>query len=347
MNNSIWALWLTLSYEVANMYFSVGIVTALTFGVIILLRPVTNPLLEPRDRGRLWSFGWYCSYLVYFWALYGRVKILPWSFRGLLRLRLHDPIQSPTILPDPWAEGAQDTLALPGGLRIPCPLSQGQMMAIGLVWLGMVAAVLVWSTRTEGRLKCLGQQGERLPPESVAEFGLDPKTVAVRLCDGLPTSFVRRGHDTGAGDGVQHVICLQRELPPERMGLVLRHEGEHIKMHHPWWKMANAISMALFWWSPLHWAAYRLTIRDMELACDRAVLNRLEPEGRREYARMLTELAAGRHLWGSVSAFGECDAAIRIRRAAAWKPQKEWRRGLSLILSLLLILFLFTGGWAG
>ena len=66
------------------------------------------------------------------------------------------------------------------------------------------------------------------------------------------------------------------------MGLVLRHEGEHIKMHHPWWKMANAISMALFWWSPLHWAAYRLTNRDMELACDRAVLNRLEPEGRRE-----------------------------------------------------------------
>lgn len=125
----------------------------------------------------------------------------------------------------------------------------------------------------------------------MAEFGLDPKTVAVRLCDGLPTSFVRRGHDTGAGDGVQHVICLQRELPPERMGLVLRHEGEHIKMRHPWWKMANAISMALFWWSPLHWAAYRLTNRDMELACDRAVLNRLEPEGRREYARMLTELA--------------------------------------------------------
>lgn len=131
MNNSIWALWLTLSYEVANMYFSVGIVTALTFGVIILLRPVTNPLLEPQDRVRLWSFGWYCSYLVYFWALYGRVKILPWSFRGLLRLRLHDPIQSPTILPDPWAEGAQDTLALPGGLRISCPLSREQMMLIG------------------------------------------------------------------------------------------------------------------------------------------------------------------------------------------------------------------------
>lgn len=117
MNNSIWALWLTLSYEVANMYFSVGIVTALTFGVIILLH-----------------------------------------------LRLHDPIQSPTILPDPWAEGAQDTLALPGGLRISCPLSREQMMLIGLVWLAAMIGMWIWSTREEGRLKRLGQQGERLPP---------------------------------------------------------------------------------------------------------------------------------------------------------------------------------------
>ena len=53
MNNSIWALWLTLSYEVANMYISVGVITALTFGVVILLRMVTNCLLEPQDRVRL------------------------------------------------------------------------------------------------------------------------------------------------------------------------------------------------------------------------------------------------------------------------------------------------------
>ena len=39
--------------------------------------------------------------------------------------------------------------------------------------------------------------------------------------------------------------------------------------------------------------------------------------------------------------------AIRIRRAAAWKPEKEWKKTLSLVLSVLLILFFFTGGWAG
>ena len=48
-----------------------------------------------------------------------------------------------------------------------------------------------------------------------------------------------------------------------------------------------------------------------------------------------------------MSAVGECDAAIRSRRAAAWKPEKEWKKTLSLVLSVLLILFFFTGGWAG
>ena len=99
--NTAWKTCLMLFYDVANMYFSVGVITALTFGIIILLRPVTNPLLEPRDRVRLWSFGWYCSYTAYIWCLYGRVKVLPWSFRGLLRLRLEEPSQTPAILPAP------------------------------------------------------------------------------------------------------------------------------------------------------------------------------------------------------------------------------------------------------
>ena len=99
--NAVWKTCLMLLYDMANMYFSVGVITALTFGIIILLRPVTNPLLEPRDRVRLWSFGWYCSYTAYIWCLYGRVKVLPWSFRGLLRLRLEEPSQTPAILPAP------------------------------------------------------------------------------------------------------------------------------------------------------------------------------------------------------------------------------------------------------
>ena len=40
--NAAWKTCLMLFYDVANMYFSVGVITALTFGIIILLRPVTN-----------------------------------------------------------------------------------------------------------------------------------------------------------------------------------------------------------------------------------------------------------------------------------------------------------------
>ena len=115
-----------LLYDVANMYFSVGVITALTFGIIILLRPVTNPLLEPRDRVRLWSFGWYCSYTAYIWCLYGRVKVLPWSFRGLLRLRLEEPSQTPAILPAPGRRGHRTPWLCPVGCAFPARCPRGR-----------------------------------------------------------------------------------------------------------------------------------------------------------------------------------------------------------------------------
>lgn len=53
--------------------------------------------------------------------------------------------------------------------------------------------------------------------------------------------------------------------------------------------------------------------RDMELACDQRTLDQLEPEQRKEYAKTLVELGAGRRLWEAPLCFGECDGALRVR----------------------------------
>ena len=133
--------------------------------------------------------------------------------------------------------------------------------------------------------------------ETMAKYGITEKDVAVRLCEGLPASFVRLGRDTGWGDKVRYVICLQKELPQEWMRLVLLHEMKHIELHHAWYKSIIVIGLtALYRWNPIMWLAYRLTCRDMELACDEAVLEELEPMERRDYARTLVELGSGRHL---------------------------------------------------
>ena len=213
------------------------------------------------------------------------------------------------------------------------------------MWIAVFVASIVWGSVQERRLRRLGQQGEKMDRETMAQYGITQENVVVRLCEGLPASFVRFGHDTGWGDGARFVICLQKELPQERMRLVLLHEMKHIKLHHAWYKSIIVGGLTTFyWWNPIMWLAYRLTCRDMELACDQAVLEELEPEERRDYARTLVELGSGRHLWGNVTSFGECDAALRVRRAAEWKPEKQAAWIVSVTLAFVLAVFFYCGG---
>ena len=181
-----------------------------------------------------------------------------------------------------------------------------------------------------------------MTPEERERYGLDG-AIAVRRCSGIPTSFVRTGNDTGWRDGVRHVICLQDGLPESRMELILRHEKAHIEQRHPFLKGLLTVMLCLNWFNPVVWLAYRITCRDMELACDEAVMEQLTPSERREYAKTLVDLATGKHMWGGITTFGECDASIRVRRLVNWRPRKLGERHLTDVLVLLLIVFLFCG----
>ena len=61
----------------------------------------------------------------------------------------------------------------------------------------------------------------------------ETRKIQIRLVEGLPTSFLTSRGWLGS---VEYVICLQRELSPEQRALVLRHELEHIRLGHLWFK---------------------------------------------------------------------------------------------------------------
>ena len=338
---------LNLLVKLAVLYLNMGLMLGLTFGALILLRPVTGRLLRPQHQVVLWQAGWLVSVLSAAYSSLGRLQLLPVTFRSLVVPRVEQRLGQSTAYPAFfWSEaGTEAQLMLPGGTEVAIPHYETLLVVLTLVWLAAMVGIGVWLTCQERRLKRLGQAGALMDRETMAQYGITDRHIAVRLCENLPTSFVRRGHDTGRKDGIRYVICLQKELPPERMRLVLLHELEHIRLHHPAYKglMVGSLT-ALYWWNPILWLACRLTCRDMELACDAAVLEKLEPAERRDYARTLVELASGKHLWGSVTSFGECDAALRVRRAARWKPVREELEALSLLLASVLFVFFFCGG---
>lgn len=337
---------LTLLVKLAVLYLNMGLMLGLTFGALILLRPVTGRLLRPQHQVMLWDTGLLLGVFTSTYSALGRFQLLPITFRSLVVPRVEQRRAGSAYPAFFWnGTGTQAQLMLPGGTEVAIFHYETLLVVLTLVWLAVVVGIVLWQTRQERCLKRLSRTGELMDRAVMAGYGITDRRVAVRLCENLPTSFVRRGHDTGRKDGIRYVICLQKELPTQRMRLVLLHEMEHIRLLHPNHKglMVSGLT-GLYWWNPVLWLACRLACRDMELACDEAVLEKLEPAERREYAHTLVELASGKHLWGSVTSFGECDAALRVRRTARWKPMREEREALSLLLAGVLFVFFFCGG---
>lgn len=330
------------------IFLNIGLTLSLTFGGMLLVRPVTNRFLRPRQRVGLWYLGWYSMLAFAFFGMLGHLP-LHVTFRAFLSLRTGGgsyPI--PAFVPEYDGPG-QYNLALPGRTIVPVTLTDGLMTAAAVVWVLGSIAVLVWSRVRRRKLRTLERAGEEVTLEQLSVDDPELKTPyferitpKIYLCDGLPTSYVRNGFWSN-----EFFIYLQRELPPQRLALVLRHELKHYQLNHVWYKSIAHMALVLYWWSPLVWLSFRVLCRDMELACDEAVMDDLDEEGRREYVRTIAELGAGRPLWESAATFGECDAEVRVRRAANWQKARFWEKALSWAALALLFVFFYCGSPAG
>ncbi len=348
-------LWLLLSG-----YLNLGLAVGLACGALLLLRPLLKRVLSPRQRLLLWMTAWFSAYTLQGYQLLSYLHVLPVTFRDLITPRTMENLsfdRVPAYFPDcQWDQ--QINLALPGGSYVPLSLEPWMAPLAGAVLFGgVVLLTLYFSRRSEG-IKAQASQGRLLDwdgPELKPFYGLKPADdyVLVRLCRGLPTSFVYQKAEKL--DGIKYnMIYLQEELSPERMGMVLRHELNHLKRNHTWMKGIITCGLVLHWWNPLIWLAYKYTCLDLEMDCDRFTLEQLSPQNCREYARTLVELGAGKQIWDAPLAFGESDGAARVKAAVTWKKQTVyvqeawkqknfWLRLPSFLLFLLLLLF-FVGG---
>ena len=349
-----------LLWEFLSIYLNLGLAVGLTCGALLLLRPLLKRVLSPRQRLLLWMTAWLSAYVPQWYQILSWPHVLPVTFRDLITPRTMENLsfdRVPAYFPDcQWEQ--QINLALPGGSYVPLSLEPWMAPLAGAVLFGgVVLLTLYFSRRSEG-IKAQASQGRLLDwdgPELKPFYGLRPADdyVLVRLCKGLPTSFVYQKAEKF--DGIKYnMIYLQEGLPPERMGMVLRHEFNHLKRNHTWMKVIITCGLVLHWWNPLIWLAYKYTCLDLEMDCDRFTLEQLSPQNCREYAKTLVELGAGKQIWDAPLAFGESDGAARVKAAVTWKKQTVyvqeawkqknfWLRLPSFLLFLLLLLF-FVGG---
>ena len=116
---------------------------------------------------------------------------------------------------------------------------------------------------------------------------------------------------------------------------ILAHEQHHIRRLDHIFKLIGYIALMLHWLNPLVWLAYILFCKDMEMSCDEAVIKKLGPEIRADYAATLLSLSTG---YAKVAvmplAFGEGDTKGRVKNMSRWKKPKLW---ICVIAALVVI----------
>ena len=86
-------------------------------------------------------------------------------------------------------------------------------------------------------------------------------------------------------------IYLPVNLSAEEREHVLLHERMHIRRGDTVFKPVFYLALVIHWFNPLVWFAYRLMAKDIEMACDEAVMSKLGENKRRDYCRSLLNLA--------------------------------------------------------
>lgn len=121
-----------------------------------------------------------------------------------------------------------------------------------------------------------------------------------------------------------------------RLDCVLTHEYIHICRFDPLIKLLAAVVLCLRWYDPFVWAAVLAMGRDMEYACDEAVLDSGIPA--RQYAASLLRAALRRaELLPAAARFNAGQIERRVERIAAHRPRSClcWLAAAVLALSLL------------
>ncbi len=148
----------------------------------------------------------------------------------------------------------------------------------------------------------------------------------VRLADHIPSPFVL---------GVfRPKIYLPSSLPENERDYILLHERTHIRRCDHVFRALAWLALAVHWFNPLVWLAFRLAGRDMEMSCDEAVLRRMGRDVRADYSSSLLRLSQGGRLPTGPLAFGGGDPQSRIKNVLRYKKPAMWVMAVGLMAVL-------------
>ena len=191
---------------------------------------------------------------------------------------------------DPADGGVAVARQTPAARRSPAPAAERGIdgkAALMLLWMAGIAAgfvqmlaawAMLWRTRRAARVSPDQDEAERL----AIHLGIEHPVRVLETASGMPMTY-----------GVLRPTVLlpeeARRWSGERRRVVLLHELAHVLRGDAVTHLLARTALALHWWNPLAWAAWREFLKERERATDDLVLGTGAKAS--EYAGHLLEIA--------------------------------------------------------
>jgi beta-lactamase regulating signal transducer with metallopeptidase domain len=128
---------------------------------------------------------------------------------------------------------------------------------------------------------------------------------------------------------------FSRRYGPGQRRLAMEHELTHHRRGDLWCNVAAILVLAVNWFNPLAWIAFRAFRTDQELACDAAVAARATAEERLDYALALVKSAARPGLIAACSMNGGGELKRRLRMLRSHRASRLRSAGGGTALAVL------------
>lgn len=288
---------------------------SLTAGWMILILLALRPLLKrvPRKYScMLW--GLVALRLMFPFSLKSRVSMVPQAAAAprqmVTALAPMQPAAAPLpTLPADALPAAAQTAGGSGVALLPL------LWALGLT--AMVVYAAVSYLRLHRRVRICAPAGK-----------------GIYRCDHIRTPFI-----LGV---IQPKIYLPSTLDDATAPSVLAHERAHLRRGDHLWKPLGYLLLSIHWFNPLCWVAYLLFCRDVEQACDQAVIRTMTTQQRQGYSAALLACALPHPARVCPLAFAEVGVKQRIAGVLSYRKPKFWVTILAVVLCIALAAVLLT-----
>lgn len=289
---------------------------SLTAGWMILVLLALRPLLKKAPR----------RFSCLLWGLVAVRLALPFSFESRVSM-VPQAAAAPQKIAQALNPGQMNWVSPAALAANPLPAAEAAPPAfspaslIPLAWGLGIAAMLLYAAVSYFRLS----RQVRLSA---------PAGKRVYRCDTISTPFI-----LGI---VNPKIFLPSDLDERTAVSVLAHEQAHLRRGDHLWKPLGYVLLSIYWFNPLCWVAYFLFCRDVEQACDEAVIERMDTQQKKDYSAALLACAAPNRVQVCPLAFAEVGVKQRIAGVLNYRKPKFWVVALAALLCVSLTAGLLT-----